>query len=276
VTTSQDPLRLCLLLGTESIPEWFARAVEHATADASTTVSLIVSADRPDGTDEVDLLTDVRRKKSWVLVAALQKLSESLFGPPTLDVNRQIGSTPALSGAQVHRTTVEEHGEYGYRLSDADVALIGEKSDLAVHFGVGILYGGVLDAPERGVIGFHHGDLREYRGGPPGFWEFVHGRSETGVTVQRFTETLDGGEILAFEDVPIDDAGTWSEVRRRQRAASEPLLLRAIENIRNTAFDPDAPGELGPVYTTSQRNWRVTARYIRRELAGRTSDLTLG
>lgn len=268
-TPSRGPLRLCLLLGSGTVPEWFAGALEEAIADDDVEVSLVVRADRPDDGGEVDLLTDVRRKKSWVLVAALQKLSAAVSGPPPSDSGRGIDAIPPLDDVPVRRTTVEPSGEYGYVFPDAAVAAIRDGADLAVHFGVGILHGDVLDAPEHGVVGFHHGDLREYRGGPPGFWEFVHGRRETGVTVQRFTETLDGGEILAFEAVPIADAGTWREVRRRQRAASKSMLATAIGNLRDPAFDPETPDHLGPVYSPARRDWRVTARYVGRELTGR-------
>jgi hypothetical protein len=272
MTRSRDRIRLCLLLGTESVPEWFATAIGRAVEDENVEVSLVVQVDRPDGGDEVDLLTDIRRKKSWSIIAGLQKLSEIVLSSPEHDTDRDVGTIPALADVPVRRTTVEPSGEYGYEFPDSDVDIIGGNAVLAVHFGIGILHGDVLTAPEWGVAGFHHGNLREYRGGPPGFWEFVHGRSNTGVTVQRFTETLDGGEILAFETVPIEDAGSWREVRRRQRVASESMLARAIDNLRDPTFEPERPDELGPVYSTSRRNWRVTARYVYRELVGRTAD----
>jgi len=266
---SRSPVRLCLLLGTETIPQWLIRALETATEDSDITISLVIRADQPDGSEDVDLITDIRRKKSWTLIAALQKFSDILFEEPAYDTKYLLEDTPFLEDVPIHRTNVETSGEYGYKFTDTDVDRLQKKADVAVHFGIGILHGSVLDAPKWGVIGFHHGDVRNYRGGPPGFWEFVHGRCRTGVTVQRFTETLDGGEILAFEEVSIDDARTWREVRERQGTAAEPMLAQAINRLRDPGFKPEPPDKLGPVYSTSQRNWRVTFQYIYRELTGR-------
>lgn len=270
---SQPSLRLCLLLGTETIPHWFMRALEIATKEDNITVSLIIQADQPDGGGDVDLVADIRQKKSWTLVAALQKLSDIVFEPPAYDVGYSIENLPFLEDVPVRRTTVETSGEYGYEFSDTDVGVLQQEADVGVHFGIGILRGRVLEAPKWGVVGFHHGDIRDYRGGPPGFWEFVHGSSKTGVTVQRFTETLDGGEILALEEVPIDDASTWREVRERQGTVAEQMLAQAIENLCDPGFKPESPDKLGPVYSTGQRNWQVTARYIYREFLGRSRSI---
>lgn len=272
-TPSGEPLRVCLLAGTGTVPEWFAAALEAATAREDVELSLVVDADVPDGGGDVDLLTDVRRKKSWVFVAALQKFSEAVFGAPSYGSRRHYEDVPCLADVPVRRTTVVPSGEYGYEFPAADVAAIADAADVAVHFGVGILRGEILDAPTHGVVGFHHGDIREYRGGPPGFWEFLHGRSTAGVTVQRFTETLDGGSILAFEAVDVDDARSWREVRRRQCAASESMLATALRNLRDPDFEPERPAELGAVYSPDQRDWRVTLRYVVREATARIETI---
>lgn len=268
--SKDDCLKVGLLLGTETIPEWFVRAIETAAGSDNVEISLILRVERRDASDDVSLLTDVRRKKSWTIVAGLQKISDAVFGSPWYGTPRDVETIPCLEGVPERETTAEPTGKYGCALSADAVEAIRSEVDVAVHFGVGILRGEILEAPTLGVIGFHHGDLRFYRGGPPGFWEFVHGRSTTGVTVQRFTETLDGGEILAFESVAIDDAESWREVRCRQCRSSEPLLATALQNLRDPEFSPGTPDELGPVYSPSQRDWRTTARYLLRELAGRT------
>lgn len=73
--------------------------------------------------------------------------------------------------------------------------------DFILRFSFGILRGEVLQAARYGVWSFHHDDERRYRGGPPAFWEVYHGNRKTGYILQRLTEELDGGIILARDRV---------------------------------------------------------------------------
>jgi hypothetical protein len=69
--------------------------------------------------------------------------------------------------------------------------------DVALRFGFRILKGRALKIARCGVWSFHHGDHRVNRGGPPGFWEVMEHHDTSGAVLQRLTEELDGGEILA-------------------------------------------------------------------------------
>jgi len=127
------------------------------------------------------------------------------------------------------------------------------------------------DAPAAGVLGYHHGDLRAYRGSYYGFWEYVDGADWGGVTVQRLGSDLDAGEVVAFEPVGIADARSFAEVRRRLWNASVQLLARAVENLRDESFEPDRipESELGPVYYRSDLDRAAKLRFLLRELRGR-------
>jgi hypothetical protein len=85
-----------------------------------------------------------------------------------------------------------------HRFADADVQTIKAwRLDVILRMGSGILRGGILDAAMHGILSFHHGDNRTHRGGPAGFWEVLEQRDCTGYIVQRLTEALDAGEVLA-------------------------------------------------------------------------------
>lgn len=68
--------------------------------------------------------------------------------------------------------------------------------DFILRFGFGIIKGDILNAAKYGVWSFHHDDEMEYRGGPPGFWEWMEDVPRNGVILQRLTEDLDKGYIL--------------------------------------------------------------------------------
>lgn len=48
------------------------------------------------------------------------------------------------------------------------------------------------------VLSFHHGDPRHYRGRPAGFYELLHDAPSVGFIVQKLSNELDGGEVLAL------------------------------------------------------------------------------
>ena len=78
--------------------------------------------------------------------------------------------------------------------------IIGEiknyKFDILIRCGSGILKGKILHSSKYGIISFHHGDNRYFRGSPPGFWETYYNVSTTGFIIQKLNEVLDGGNII--------------------------------------------------------------------------------
>ena len=68
--------------------------------------------------------------------------------------------------------------------------------DFILRFGFDIIRGDVLTSARYGIWSFHHDDERVVRGGPPGFWEFMHDIQRNGVILQQLTDELDKGLIL--------------------------------------------------------------------------------
>ncbi len=82
-------------------------------------------------------------------------------------------------------------------ISNNDIENIkSQKLDFILRFGFNILRGDILKAAKYGIWSFHHDDEMVYRGGPPGFWEWMKDDPRNGVILQRLTETLDKGYVL--------------------------------------------------------------------------------
>ena len=120
--------------------------------------------------------------------------------------------------------------------------------DVLIRCGSGILKGGILEVTEFGVISLHHGDNTKYRGGPPGFWEVLFKESQTGFIVQKLTDTLDGGVVLATGSVGTKPLFTWncSYVTQQSSFAICKVLSQIAEN--RELPDPVKHDELGPIY----------------------------
>lgn len=80
--------------------------------------------------------------------------------------------------------------------TQADIAA--QSPDVIIKFGMYLLRDPDALAAPLGVVSFHHGDPAEYRGRPAGFYEVLQGASHVGAMVQRLSNTLDAGEILAL------------------------------------------------------------------------------
>lgn len=96
--------------------------------------------------------------------------------------------------------------------------------DIFLRFGFRILRGEILSVARYGIISLHHGDTKNYRGGPPAFWEVVNNYPVTKVTVQQLTEELDGGKILSEATLRTDKNSFYRNQAKIYHAGREALL----------------------------------------------------
>ena len=83
------------------------------------------------------------------------------------------------------------------RFGPEDIAQIRQANlDVLFRFGFRIIKGDILSCAKYGIWSFHHGDNREYRGAPPGFWEMYERNPVAGSILQVLTESLDGGRLI--------------------------------------------------------------------------------
>ncbi|WP_435362190.1 formyltransferase family protein [Haloarchaeobius sp. DFWS5] len=241
-----------VLLNGETLPRWMAHAIQKVESRTDATVTQLVIDDSTAERSPVDTVKRLKELREWAPFAA----AISLKNTPEYAQQVSIDDVPALADAErLYCEPVDTPG-FGQELPDEGVEAL-EPTDVAVRFGFGILVGDALTAPTYGVLSYHHGNLEEYRGQPAGFWEFVHGEDTAGMTVQRISDELDAGEIYAYDEVRIDDAKTWGEVRRRLYTESQRLLPEAVDSIIG-GEEPRRPDELGDLYTLPQGKPVVT------------------
>jgi len=104
-----------------------------------------------------------------------------------------------------------------------------QKFDLIIKFGMNLLRDPQGLETKYGVLSFHHGDPRSFRGRPSGFYELLSNCDEISVVVQQLSNRLDGGTIYSF--------GSYRMHRHSYRRTLEYvfeqgaiLLRRAIDN----------------------------------------------
>jgi methionyl-tRNA formyltransferase len=110
----------------------------------------------------------------------------------------------------------------------------GIKPDLIAIVAYGkILPKEILDIPKYGAINVHASVLPKYRGAAPVQWALLNGEKFTGVTVMKVTETLDAGDIILQETLPIYDSDNTSTLTEKLFKLGAQLLVRAVSQIKS-------------------------------------------
>ena len=115
--------------------------------------------------------------------------------------------------------------------------------------GFGIVKEPLLSLAPQGILSYHHGDMRKYRGQPVGFWELYNGEKEMGVTVQKLAAGIDKGIPVVEKVVPIEKNDSVKSLCARAMNASTNMMYEALQLIESPSFIPKEIREFGPIYT---------------------------
>ena len=122
-----------------------------------------------------------------------------------------------------------------------------KKYDILLRFSSSILKGDILTSSKYGVISFHHGDNKHYRGSPAGFWEVLHRKNSTGFIIQKLTSDLDNGDIFFKGWVQTKFFYLLNQIELYRK--SNFYLKKTLENIfdeKDTVLPKS--GKPGPIY----------------------------
>ena len=92
-----------------------------------------------------------------------------------------------------------------------------------------ILPPAVLRVPRYGCLNVHASLLPAYRGAAPIHRAIINGEKETGITIIMMDESLDTGDILLQEALPIADEDTAGTLHDRLAQLGAQMLVKALE-----------------------------------------------
>lgn len=124
--------------------------------------------------------------------------------------------------------------------------------------GFGIIKEPLLSLCSRGIISYHHGNMRKYRGQPPAFWELYNGESEMGITVQKLSAGLDCGIPIVEKTIKIFPKDTLVSLNKRSNLESGDMMYKALKEISAPNYKPNEINEFGKVYTLPNlKQWSI-------------------
>ena len=91
----------------------------------------------------------------------------------------------------------------------------------------------LLSIPRIGVLNVHPSLLPRHRGVDPLFWTYFYDEPETGVTVHWMTETIDGGDIVLQQRMPVPRGLSGYDLYRKLASDGSRLLARAVVEVLN-------------------------------------------
>ena len=214
------------------------------------------------------LMQRVRKNRSrgrggYMLIMALRLLSRSRSSETDSGVLFKEMGVPII-------TTEDPYGEETCRRISAlrpDVLLL--------LGGFGILKGPLLTVAPQGVLSYHHGDMRKYRGQPAAFWELYEGEGSIGATVQRLSSGIDCGEPIVERSFAIRETDTLGSLSHRIFEGSADMMFEAVQRLEDPSFRPEVIESFGRLYTLPNlRQWIVfQVRVGRRVLRARMSSV---
>jgi hypothetical protein len=201
IASNKSLLRVGVMLDDWTVPAWVADTLAsiQASGVAVLTTVILNREPRPGRTSLGEKLKRVLTGRSggvgtllWGLYVRSDQRRNRDFATPfaPTDVHS------LLAGARAIDVTPLRDG-FIHRFNAADIAAVKRDGlDVIVRFGFDTLGGDILSVATYGVWSYHHGDNKQYLGGPAGFWEMYERNPVTGTILQVMTEVVDDAHVI--------------------------------------------------------------------------------
>jgi len=122
--------------------------------------------------------------------------------------------------------------------------------------GYGIIKEPMINLVPNGILSYHHGNMRKYRGMPPVFWELYNNEKEVGITLQQLSAGLDCGLPIVEKSIKIDKKDTFHSLESRVMQESIDMMYLALCKLNSSDYKPKPIEKFGKVYTLPNlREW---------------------
>ncbi len=189
-----DKLKVGILLNDYKLSNWVYTIIESIQQSDYAEISLIIK-NESDPAHDGSKLEQLIRKRRQIVHKIHSTIDSKLFGRH-VTYSKEKDILPLVDNVPVIKVTPLLK-KFTDRLVDDDIKTIKSYDlDVLLRFGFRILKGDIFNCAKYGVWSYHHGDNRDNRGGPPGYWESVEKWPTSGFMLQILNEDLDGGKVI--------------------------------------------------------------------------------
>lgn len=226
------------LLTSTSLSEFRMKTMIPILNDDRLSVKVAVIDTRPKKTVKEKIIKNIKRGRGgYIVIMAIKKLfAKSESGLRTEDFCNEHAIDTIKTNNPYAPDIINRIRQFNLDV----LLLIG---------GFGIIKEPLLSITPIGILSYHHGDMRKYRGMPPGFWELYYGEKEMGITVQILSKRLDAGKPVMERSIGIYNSDSVQKLRRRAQIESINMMHSALIKLTDEYFIPPQLKELGKVYS---------------------------
>ena len=292
------PIRVGIMASSTQFPEWVADAIDFVAEVPGVEISLLILegkrrippaplAPRPQtwwgrirtAWQDGSLGEKIRGRVDWLNSKSLYlRYRRWQLSSRRIPCEKMVDLSGLLAGVPRIVCNTRAKGRFAEVFDESDVAIVADyKLDWIFKCAFNIIHGPILQAARFGIWSFHHDDHLRYRGGPPAYWEMVHGDPWTGAMLQRINEKLDDGVVLHKEWLRTERDSYSYNLNRAWRASSPwPALASLLLQAHNDLdFSPSSVRSDAPVYKAPKNREIVPfwVRLIGRKVKARLSPL---
>lgn len=235
------------LLADHFISDFRLKTLKPILEDNNYLIKVALIDDRPKKTLRQKLKNNIKRGRGgYIFIMAFQNLfSKNEEGVKTKEFCSKNGIAVIETKKPYSLDTIEIIKKFNLDL----LILVG---------GFGIIREPLLEVTSLGVLSYHHGNMRKYRGMPPALWELYNNENEMGVTVQILSAGLDNGIPIEERTIEIKKNDSLKKLQNRAYDQSVNMLYKALQKISNKEFKPQRIHNFGKIYTLPNlREWIV-------------------
>lgn len=149
--------------------------------------------------------------------------------------DKKVGRKQEIQFSPVKEIALKEKIEYIQPHNINDEASLEVLQKVDADYMVVISYGAILsqqilDIPKIAAVNVHTSLLPKYRGASPIQTALLNGDDVTGVTIQKMVKKLDAGDILAQQEIVVEDRHTFISLQEDLGKIAAPLLAETLSH----------------------------------------------
>ena len=134
----------------------------------------------------------------------------------------------------------------------------------------------ILDYPKYGCINIHASLLPKFRGGAPIHRAIINGEEKTGITIMYMDEKMDSGDIIAQEELFINDEDNVGTLFSKLSILGSDLIIKVLPHIIDGSVNrlKQTEDEVTYAYNISRDDEKIDFNKTTREIFNQIRGLS--